>query len=146
MTPKAKKVKESTKTTLSMEDIQIEMNAKLTSLIEKFEQLEASLISVTREKEALKVTVEEQACEIAELRNSLNEREQYARSWSMRVLNIPVPKDSETDTRCVMQAVYDRLILPILEGAKGKGDIVQTARPCSRRLTSFLVKATVLSL
>ena len=124
MTPKAKKVKESTKTTLSMEDIQIEMNAKLTSLIEKFEQLEASLISVTREKEALKVTVEEQACEIAELRNSLNEREQYARSWSMRVLNIPVPKDSETDTRCVMQAVYDRLILPILEGAKGKGDIV----------------------
>ena len=75
MTPKAKKVKESTKTTLSMEDMQIEMNAKLTSLIEKFEQLEASLISVTREKEALKVTVEEQACEIAELRNSLNERE-----------------------------------------------------------------------
>ena len=80
MTPKAKKVKESTKTTLSMEDMQIEMNAKLTSLIEKFEQLEASLISVTREKEALKVTVEEQACEIAELRNSLNEREQSARS------------------------------------------------------------------
>ena len=76
-----------------MEEMPIEMNSKLSSLIEKFEQLEASLVSVTREKKALKVTVAEQACELAELRNSLNEREQYARSWSMRVLNISVPKD-----------------------------------------------------
>ena len=44
-----------------MEEMQSEMNTKLSSLIEKFELLEASLISVTREKEALKVTVAEQA-------------------------------------------------------------------------------------
>ena len=99
------------------------MNTKLSSLIEKFELLEASLISVTREKEALKVTVAEQAVEIAELRNSLNEREQYARSWSMRILNILVHKDHETDTRRVMQSVYDNLIQPILEGARANGDI-----------------------
>ena len=103
--------------------MQSEMNTKLSSLIEKFELLEASLISVTREKEALKVTVAEQAVEIAELRNSLNEREQYARSWSMRILNIPVHKDHETDTRHVMQTVYDNLIQPILEGARANGDI-----------------------
>ena len=103
--------------------MQSEMNTKLSSLIEKFELLEASLISVTREKEALKVTVAEQAVEIAELRNSLNEREQYARSWSMRILNIPVHKDHETDTRRVMQSVYDNLIQPILEGARANGDI-----------------------
>ena len=103
--------------------MQSEMNTKLSSLIEKFELLEASLISVTREKEALKVTVAEQAVEIAELRNSLNEREKYARSWSMRILNIPVHKDHETDTRRVMQSVYDNLIQPILEGARANGDI-----------------------
>ena len=103
--------------------MQSEMNTKLSSLIEKFELLEASLISVTREKEALKVTVAEQAVEIAELRNSLNEREQYARSWSMRILNILVHKDHETDTRRVMQSVYDNLIQPILEGARANGDI-----------------------
>ena len=123
MTPKAKKTRESTKTTLSMEEMQIETNAKLSALIEKFELLEASLMAVTREKEVLKVTVAEQATELAELRNSLNEREQYARSWSMRILNIPVHKDHETDTRRVMQAVYDHLIQPILEGARAKGDI-----------------------
>ena len=123
MTPKPKKTRESTKTTLSMEEMQIETNTKLSALIEKFEMLEASLIAVTREKEALKVTVAEQATELAELRNSLNEREQYARSWSMRVLNIPVHKDNETDTRLVMHAVYDYLIQPILEGARANGDI-----------------------
>ena len=53
MTPKPKKTRESTKTTLSMEEMQIETNTKLSALIEKFEMLEASLIAVTREKEAL---------------------------------------------------------------------------------------------
>ena len=76
MTPKPKKTRESTKTTYSMEEMQSEMNSKLSALIEKFELLEASLFSVTREKEALKVTVAEQANELAELRNSLNESEQ----------------------------------------------------------------------
>ena len=107
-----------------MEEMQAEMNTKLSALIEKFETLEASLIAVSREKEVLKATVAEQAIELAELRNSLNEREQYARSWSMRILNIPVPSDNESDTRCVMQAVYDNLIHPILEGARVKGDIL----------------------
>ena len=93
MTPKPKRStqRESTKTTHSMEEMQSETNSKLSELIEKFEQLEASLLAVTQEKEILKVTVSRQAIELAELRNSLNEREQYARSWSMRVLNVPVP-------------------------------------------------------
>ena len=108
-----------------MEEMQSEMNSKLSALIEKFEILEASLIAVTREKEALKVTVAEQASELADLCNSLNEREQCACNWSMQILNIPVPKDREFDTRHVMQAVYDHLILPILEGAEGNGNIMQ---------------------
>ena len=124
MTPKPKKTRESTKTTFTMEEMQAEMNTKLSALMDKFEILEASLLAVSREKEVLKVTVAEQAVELAELRNSLNEREQYARSWSMRILNIPVPSDNESDTRCVMQAVYDNLIHPILEGAWVKGDIL----------------------
>ena len=106
-----------------MEEMQSETNSKLSELIEKFEQLEASLLAVTQEKEILKVTVSRQAIELAELRNSLNEREQYARSWSMRVLNVPVPKESESDTRLVMQSVYDNLIHPILEGARASGAI-----------------------
>ena len=52
-----------------MEEMQIEANAKLSSLIEKFELLEAALASVTRENETLKVTVAEQAVQLAEIRN-----------------------------------------------------------------------------
>ena len=122
--PKSKKPsKESTKTTHTMEEMQSDMNSKLSSLMVKFEAMEAALLAMTREKETLRGMVTEQAAEIADLRNSLNEREQYARNWSMRILNVPVPQDQETDTRFVMQAVYDTLILPILEGAKSKGDI-----------------------
>ena len=79
--------------------------------------------AVTKEKEILRSTVAEQAEELAELRNSLNDREQYARNWSMRILNIPIPKQSEADTRFVMNTVYEALIYPILEGAKANGDI-----------------------
>ena len=40
MTPKAKKTtRESTRTTYSMEEMQVEMNSKLSALIEKFELL-----------------------------------------------------------------------------------------------------------
>ena len=118
MTPKAKKpTKESTKTTHTMEEMQSEMNIKLSALMVKFEALEALLLSVTKEKEILRCTVAEQAEELAELRNSLNEREQYARNWSMRILNVPIPKESEADTRFVMTTVYDMLLFPILEGA-----------------------------
>ena len=124
MTPKAKKsLKESTKTTHTIEEMQIEMNTKLSALMEKFEALEASLLAVTKEKEILRSTVTEQAEELAELRNSLNDREQYARNWSMRILNIPIPQQSEADTRFVMTTVYETLIYPILEGARGNGDI-----------------------
>ena len=42
-----------------MEEMQAEMNTKLSALIEKFETLEASLIAVSREKEVLKATVAE---------------------------------------------------------------------------------------
>ena len=86
-----------------MEEMQCEMNTKLSALIAKFEALESALLSVTTENETLKCTVAEQAEELAELRNSLNDREQYARNWSMRILNLEIPKESEVDTRFVMK-------------------------------------------
>jgi hypothetical protein len=104
--------------------------AKLTYLTEKVESMEAALKEATREKESLKQIVKiqtdelaGQAIEIADLRNCLNEREQYSRNWSMRALNIPIPSDSETNSRHVMQIVYDSLLYPILEGARSKGEI-----------------------
>ena len=96
---------------------------KINYLTEKMESMEAALITVTREKEDLQQKVDSQAHDIAELRNGLNDREQYARNWSMRCLNIPIPAGSESDTKVVMNCVYESLLLPILEGAKSTGTI-----------------------
>ena len=123
MPPKANKSPKAKSSNHSMEDLQQELLEKISTLTDKFENLEATLLRMSRENEDLKVTVLNQAKEIAELRNNLNEREQYARNWSMRCLNMPVPKESENDTRIVMKVVYETLIHPILEGARVAGDI-----------------------
>ena len=107
------------------EDWQQELLDRIANLTEKLERIEGALLVVTQEKEELTTQVVNQAKEIAELRNSLNEREQYARNWSMRCLNIPIPSNKETDTRTVMQCVYDNLLLPILEGARLAGTILR---------------------
>jgi hypothetical protein len=112
-----------------MEVLQEEMNEKLTSLMEKVNSLSDALRSVKRENEQLKTTVQNQADEIADLRNVINDRELHARSWSIRALNIPIPAEQETSNGAVMEIVYKELIAPVLEGAKAKGEI-PAVPPC----------------
>jgi hypothetical protein len=112
-----------------MEDLQEEMNEKLSALMEKVEQLTTSLRTVQSENSQLKQTVKNQADEIADLRNEINDREIHARSWSIRALNIPIPAGQETNNGAVMEAVYKELVAPILEGAKAKGEITAVP-PC----------------
>jgi hypothetical protein len=107
----------------SMEDLQIEMNEKLSALVEEIQSLTATIKAVKRENEGLKVQLNNQADEIAHLKNELNERELYSRSWSVRFLNIQLPPGQETDTRVVMDALYRQIIKPILEGALAKKEI-----------------------
>ena len=85
--------------TKSMEEIQEEMLSKLTILTEKVTEMEASLRAANSENEKLRTTLTNQADEIAQLKDSLNESEQYARSWSMRILNIQLQPGSESDTQ-----------------------------------------------
>lgn len=98
------------------------MNNKLSILMDRFTEMEEAMKATSLENKKLKNIIENQSDKIAFLENSLNDREQYARSWSMRVLNIKVPQDQETDTRVVMQAVYRELFLPILDGAKSRNE------------------------
>ena len=119
MGPKSKSPSKTAKTSSakSMEELQEEMLAKLSILTDKISELEATLKATAIENEKLHQQLASQADEIAHLRDSLNEREQYARSWSMRVLNIQIPPGKESNTPAVMEAVYQQLLLPILKGA-----------------------------
>jgi hypothetical protein len=91
--------------------------------VEEIRKLSEDLRDVKSENKKLKETVNNQADEIAELRNEINERELHARSWSVRVNNISLPPGQESDNRKVMMAVYNELVSPILAGAKEKGEI-----------------------
>jgi hypothetical protein len=106
-----------------METLQAEMNTKLSLLMEEFQSLKAELKTVKQENSKLKDTVQQQADEIADLRNDINERELHARSWSIRVNNIPVQDGMETSNKAVMQAVHSELLAPILAGAVASGEI-----------------------
>jgi hypothetical protein len=112
-----------------MEELQEEMNDKLSVLMEEVKNLSESLRAVKRENEQLKTTVQNQADEIADLRNVINDRELHARSWSIRALIIPIPPEQETNNGAVMEIVYKELIAPILEGAKASGEI-PAVLPC----------------
>ena len=108
---------------LPNDDFQQDLLDRITKLTEKIETMDSHLLALTKEKDTLAAKVQDQAEEIADLRNALNDREQYGQNWSMRCLNLPVPAQSESDTRVVMQCLYDSLLYPILEGAKAEGDI-----------------------
>lgn len=51
------------------------------------------------------------------LENRLNHLEQHHRSWSARILNIPLSPEEESNNFKVRDAVYKLALLPILEGA-----------------------------
>jgi hypothetical protein len=106
-----------------MEKLQEEMNKKLTLLMEEVKSLAGTLKQVKRENEELKEKVQCQEDKIAELQNEINDRELHARSWSIRVNNIPIQKGMETNNRAVMNAVYQELVVPILTGAVESGEI-----------------------
>jgi hypothetical protein len=106
-----------------MEELQAEMNNKLSSLMEEVHSLTSALKQVKSENAQLRETVQQQADEIADIRNEINERELHARSWSIRVVNLPLPQGQETNNRTAMETVYKELVVPILEGARASGEI-----------------------
>ena len=99
------------------------LSTQMVTLIEKMDKMEQLLSATQTENSKLRDQVQTQSEEILYLKDCLNDREQYARSWSIRCLNIPLQKDQETNPRYVMQEVYKELLLPILKGAVEKGDI-----------------------
>ena len=108
----------------------VRMAAKMTAMMEKMDNMEKLLSATQAENTKLKDMVQTQADEILDLKDRLNDREQYARSWSIRCLNIPLLKEQENNPRYVMQQVFNELLLPILKGAVEKGDIPSAPSCC----------------
>ena len=64
--------------------------------------------------------------DIVDLKSNVNDREQYNRSWSVRITGLQVTKEDEEKlgvSRAVMKTAFDKLIKPILTAAKAKGAV-----------------------
>lgn len=87
----------------------------------RFDKLELMLADVLSENKELKKALEEKDKEIAELRRHANDQEQYMRSWSICILDLGIPTNVDsTNPEKVMELVYEKVLLPILNGAVQK--------------------------
>jgi hypothetical protein len=114
---------------VSQADIDTIMNklSILDSLTEKLEALEslpgkiASLEKLLHESNAKTAALQAEIVTkdkiILDLRTKANSLEQYNRKWSIRLNNVQLPHGDDTDTDTVMKTIYQKALLPILEGA-----------------------------
>ncbi len=112
---------------ITMKDLLHELTAiktrldKVDALETKIDELTKKLDAAIMENSELKETVSKQAKTIQDLQNGLDAVERHQRSWSVRVLNVPLTTEEEKDPQRTMEKVYNILLLPILEGAKQDG-------------------------
>jgi uncharacterized protein YhaN len=98
-----------------------ELTRTISSFGRRFDNLESLWKDTKAENNMLKAALQEKEREIVNVRERMNEHEQYTRSWSIRVLNMNIPPDEATDPFKVMNHLYKRLLLPIFQGAVEQG-------------------------
>ena len=89
-------------------------------------KLEEKVKTLEDENKEMKVEINNLKSGVNTLERNVNDREQYARSWSVRISGLKVPKEEEErlgKDRAVMKWSYDKILKPILNAAKTKGDI-----------------------
>jgi hypothetical protein len=116
-----------------LEDIIAGLNSKLDCMKNQLDGLQPLITKVTNLEQLLKSANESNAelvkalefkdKQLDGLTVKLNSLEQYNRSWSIRVHGLPLTTSRETDSTYVKEQLYDRVLLPILQGAVEEGDL-----------------------
>lgn len=102
------------------------INTKLENVVglpEKFIKLEALLDKVCAENKELRRIITDRDAEILTLRAHVNNLEQHNRSWSVRVMGLPLTSEEEKSSSSVKKKLFSSVIQPILAGAASEGDI-----------------------
>jgi hypothetical protein len=104
----------------------------------------AKVLSLETKVLSLETEVTAKDKTIMELRGKANSLEQYNRKWSIRINDLHLPHADETETKDVMQTVYDKVLLPIFQGAVSSGLLktIPDCNSCWRRRTSCQPRAT----
>jgi len=106
---------------LSILDSLTEKIQALESLPRKIDSLEKLLQESNAKVVALQAEINTKDKIITDFKNKTNSLEQYNRKWSVRINNVTLPNGDDTDTPIVMETIYKKALLPILEGALSTG-------------------------
>jgi chromosome segregation ATPase len=116
------------KTVADLEELIVSMAASLETITAKLSTMEDLLNTTLDENKQLKADLAEKnkvigdmTSKINTLEIGLNRADQYQRSWSVRVANVPLTSEEENDPSAVKKKVYDLALRPILVGAHAKG-------------------------
>lgn len=97
--------------------------SKLDSLTTDVADLKKLLAASDAKNVELLTMLKERDSEIHALKRQLNSVEQHNRSWSIRVMGLPLTADDEKSSSRVKQQLYNSLLKPILEGAVAEGEL-----------------------
>jgi hypothetical protein len=96
---------------------------KLDTLSTDVADLKKLLAASDAKNVELLATLKERDTEIHALKRQLNSVEQHNRSWSVRVMGLPLSAEDEKSSSKVKQQLYKHLLKPVLEGAVVEGDL-----------------------
>ena len=88
-------------------------------------KLESLVLDLKKENTALRTELADRDKDILQLKNHVNSMDQYNRSWSIRIFNLPIPAADASNNFKVAKFVYDNVLLPILIGAVDEGDLTE---------------------
>jgi len=127
-----------------------EMNAKLNSILDQLStitkrldkvdllskqlsNIEGSMKTLTADNTAMKKSIESNTEAISTIQSNQNRMDQYNRSWSVRIMELPLTEEEEADPFHLVATVYEKVFLPLLTGAKEK-KIIQRIPSCEQLL------------
>ena len=101
-----------------LDDLKSEYGTRFEAHGVRFDQLELALRQAKKEIETLKTALDTKEKEVTNIKQRANDQEQYMRSWSIRVLDLPIPQGQDaSDPSTVMKVVHQEVFLPIFRGA-----------------------------
>lgn len=90
---------------------------KVDLLGEQLTNIEETMASVTAENTIIRQTQAAHHSTLLDIQNNQIRMDQYNRSWSVRIMNLQLQPEEEEDPFELVDAVYNKVFLPILKGA-----------------------------
>jgi hypothetical protein len=106
---------------------------KVDLLSEQLGNIEESMRHLAAENNVIKSALADTQTTLHTIQGNQNKMDQYNRSWSVRIMELPLSSDEEANPFRLVETVYEKVFLPILRGAHSK-DLIPKIPSCDQLL------------